>query len=133
MVPTLLDNVSFVVEPIDVVSNLKTRRKPTMATKTKIKLRTCNVCGIKKKIAEFSIGKTCNKCDGSNISTLQESTDDEIIPSKSEIPLDLQSLHTKIDHLHQRFDRMETLVIGLMELVGKINYDMEMNKMDKDE
>lgn len=132
MVPTLLDNVSFVVGLIDVVSELKMGRKTTMATRTKIKLRTCDVCGIKKKVAEFSIGKICNKCDGPNVSTPQELTDDEIIP-KLEIPLDLQSLHAKMDHLHQRFDRMETLVIGLMELVGKINYDMEMNKIGKDE
>lgn len=127
------DNIFFVVELIDVVSDIKMWRKPTMATKTKIKLRTCDVCGIKKKVAEFSVGKICNKCGGSDISTLQDSTDDEIVPQKSEMPLDLQSLHAKMDHLHQRFDRMETLVIGLMELVGKINYDMEMNKVEKDE
>lgn len=119
-----------------------------MVTKTKIKLRTCDICGTKKKVAEFSMGKICNKCE-ENTSTLQESTDDEvqlvITTVKDNCTLDdlqkdnpthnpstIQSLHEKMDNLSQRFDRMEALMIGLMELVGKINYDMEMNK-EKDE
>jgi|RhiMethySRZTD1v2_1073278.scaffolds.fasta_scaffold2491095_1 hypothetical protein len=95
----------------------------------KIKLRTCSVCGIKKKVAEFSVGKICNKCEETT-STLEESSDDETLPLVVPIPNDLQSLHVKIDSLTQRFDRMESLMIGLMELVGKINYDMEMNKVE---
>jgi hypothetical protein len=100
-----------------------------MAIKAKVKLRTCEVCGVKKKVAEFSIGKICIKCENP---TLRESTDDEVqgIVPKAKKPLDdLQSLHVKMDHLIQRFDRMETLIMGLMELVGKINYEMEMNKV----
>lgn len=128
--------------------SLKCDAKPAMVTKTKIKLRTCEVCGIKKKVTEFSIGKICNKCEIPTASTLQESsTDDETIPPRrldetipsqkldevisSQKSEDLQSLHTKMDHLHQRFDKLEMMVLGLMELVGKINYDMEMNKVER--
>jgi hypothetical protein len=113
----------------------------------KTKLRTCNICGIKKKVAEFSSGKICNICERTStesVSTLrEESTDDEIsvstkddrvyISTNGDTNDDLRSLHTKIDHLHQRFDKMEVLMMGLMELVGKINYDMEINKVRKDE
>ena len=127
-----------------------------MVTKTKIKLRTCDICGTKKKVAEFSMGKICNKCE-ENTSTLQESTDDEVqlvittvkdnctlqkdnYTSVDDLQKDnpthnsstIQSLHEKMDNLSQRFDRMEALMIGLMELVGKINYVMEMSK-EKDE
>ena len=91
-----------------------------MAVKTK--LRTCNVCGIKKKVAEFSVGKICNKCEETTSTLREESSDDET-PSSVD-------LHAKIDSLTQRFDRMESLMIGLMELVGKINYDMEINKVE---
>jgi hypothetical protein len=103
----------------------------------KTKLRTCNICGIKKKVAEFSTGKICNKCEESTSTLREESSDDET-PISTPVPLgipsvvpdDLQSLHAKIDNLTQRFDRMESLVIGLMELMGKINYDMEINKVE---
>ena len=95
----------------------------------KTKLRTCSVCGIKKKVAEFSVGKICNKCEETTSTLQDESSDDEIPPP---IPNDLQSLHAKIDSLTQRFDRMESLMIGLMELVGKINYDMEISKVEDD-
>ena len=112
--------------------------------KTKIKLRTCEICGIKKNVKEFSVGKVCDKCETESTSTLrEESTDDEIsvstkddrvyISTNGDTNDDLRSLHTKIDHLHQRFDKMEVLMMGLMELVGKINYDMEINKVRKDE
>jgi len=145
-----------------------------MAIKTK--LRVCEICGVKKKVAEFSIGRICNKCKGSNASTLQESTDDETyeishtdeISQTGEIsqtdklstleidlvgssgfsefkPTELNltelpktsetyhDLHTKVDLLNQRLDRMETLMLGLMELVGKINYDMEIGKIKHDD
>jgi hypothetical protein len=108
-----------------------------MAIKTKIKLRTCSVCGVKKKVAEFSIGKICNKCEESTPTLREESTDDEVqlvVPAKVATTTDdLKSLHAKMDHLTQRFDRMEALVVGLMELVGKINYEMEMSKVEEDE
>jgi hypothetical protein len=96
----------------------------------KTKLRTCSVCGIKKKVAEFSVGKICNKCEETTSTLLEESSDDETSPLVVPVPNDLQSLHAKIDSLTQRFDRMESLMIGLMELVGKINYDIEMNKVE---
>lgn len=108
-----------------------------MAIKTKIKLRVCEICGIKKKVAEFSIGKICNKCQDSGSEVLhKESSDDEatmVTPKITPVDDNLNSLHAKLDDLTQRFDRMETLVIGLMELVGKINYEMEMNKVEKDD
>ncbi len=118
----------------------------------KTKFRTCNICGIKKKVAEFSSGKICNRCERTPPSTLrEESTDDEMDTMHistddttsngmhvndnvhTSTGDDLQSLHAKVDHLHQRFDKMEALMMGLMELVGKINYDIEMNKAPKDE
>ena len=139
-----------------------------MAIKTK--LRVCEICGVKKKVVEFSIGKICNKCKGSSASTLQESTDDETdeisqtgeisqtdklstleidlvgsseFKSGNRIELNLtelpktsetyHDLHTKVDLLNQRLDRMETLMLGLMELVGKINYDMEIGKIKHDD
>lgn len=113
-----------------------------MAIKMKVKLRTCEICGVKKKVVEFSQGKVCNKCQ---TQTSHESTDDETIdetPPKvviaKEIPEviandEIQRLHAKMDHLDQRFDRMETLVLGLMDLLGKINCDMEMKKVEKGE
>lgn len=115
-----------------------------MPIKTKIKLRKCEVCKEKKKVAEFSIGKICNKCESSmpldTASTLQDSSDDEVqIPVCDNLVLDtkvdiktdnLQSLHAKVDNLTKRFDRMEVLLLGLMDLMGKMNYEMEMNKVD---
>ena len=115
----------------------------------KIKLRTCNICGTKKKVAEFSSAKTCIKCEermSTESVSSQESTDDETQTNDTknhEIPkiknheiqpkiknhIDDLSLHAKIDDLSQRLNRMEALMMGLMELVGKINYDMEINKM----
>jgi len=119
-----------------------------MAIKTK--LRVCEICGVKKKVGEFSIGRICNKCEGSSASTLQESTDDETdeISQTDKLPLEIDlvgltelpktseayhDLHTKVDLLNQRLDRMETLMLGLMELVGKINYDMEISKIKHEE
>lgn len=95
----------------------------------KTKLRTCSVCGIKKKVVEFSVGKICNKCE-ENTSTLREESSDDETPPFAPIPNDLQSLHAKIDSLTQRFDRMESLMMGLMDLMGKINYDMEISKVE---
>jgi hypothetical protein len=85
--------------------------------KLKIKLRVCGVCGVKKRVSEFPGGKICNTC--SPDATLHESDED---------PDDLQSLHTKVDQLTHRLSRMEELMSGLMDLVGKINYDMEIGK-----
>ena len=120
-----------------------------MVVKMKVKLRTCEICEVKKKVAEFTQGKICNKCQA-RPTLREESTDDETIIPKSpvvvpleviakEIPEvvpnpyndDLQRLHAKIDYLGQRFDRMETLVLGLMDLLGKINCEMEMKKVDE--
>jgi hypothetical protein len=101
---------------------------------TKIKLRVCDVCKVKKKVAEFSTGKICNSCEGSASTLREESTDDEVeIPKDNtdKIPnVDANNLHEKIDLLNQRLDRMETLMLGLMDLMGKINYDMEIKKAD---
>jgi hypothetical protein len=88
----------------------------------KIKLRVCDVCKIKKKVAEFSTGKICNSCEGSTSTLREESV------AETEIPT--ESLHEKIDLLNQRLDRMETLMLGLMDLVGKISFDMEIKKAD---
>jgi uncharacterized Zn finger protein (UPF0148 family) len=108
-----------------------------MAIKMKVKLRTCEICGVKKKVVEFSRGKVCNKCQ---TQTSHENTDDDetidetpIIIAK-EIPVivndEIQSLHAKMDNLNQRFDRMEALVLGLMDLLGKINCELEMKKAE---
>lgn len=91
-----------------------------LVMKLKIKLRVCRVCGIKKRVEEFPGGKVCNTCSSENVSTLHESEED--------LTDDLQSLHTKVDQLTQRLSRMEELMSGLMELVGKINYDIEISK-----
>lgn len=107
-----------------------------MAIKMKVKLRTCEICGVKKKVVEFSRGKVCNKCQAQ---TSHESTDDETIDETppiviaKEIPVviandEIQRLHAKMDHLDQRFDRMETLMLGMMDLLGKINCEMELDK-----
>jgi hypothetical protein len=95
----------------------------TMMIKTKIKLRTCEICGIKKKVAEFPVGKICNKCESP-----VENAFDKVPLVKVKMSDDSSLLHAKIDLLTERLDRMETLMLGLMELVGKINYDMEVSK-----
>jgi len=107
-----------------------------MAIKMKVKLRTCEVCGVKKNVVEFSQGKVCNKCQPQ---ALRQNTDDKVVSPMEmviakELPNDeIQRLHAKMDHLNQRFDRMEALVLGLMDLLGKINCDMEMKNVEKDE
>ena len=118
-----------------------------MAIKTK--LRVCEICGTKKKVAEFSIGRICNKCEEPSTSTLREELTDEaasqISESKtsemdemsqvesSKISEMYHDLHVKVDLLNHRLGRMETLMLGLMELVGKINYDMEISKIKSEE
>lgn len=106
--------------------------------KTKIKLRTCEICGIKKNVKEFSVGKVCDKCETESTSTLREESTDDDDPANITLQKDIHAteprnhdLHIKMDLLNKRLDRMEALLLGLMELVGKINYDMEISKVDE--
>jgi hypothetical protein len=152
-------------------------RNEAMPIKTKIRLRTCEVCKEKKKTTEFSNRTICNKCKISvsteSISTLQKNSDDELKLTDDlqsihtsddlqslrtvddlqslrtvddlqslrtvddlqslQITDNIQSLHKKVDNLTERFNKMETLLLGLMDLVGKMNYEMEINKIEKDE
>ena len=105
----------------------------------KTKLRVCEICGVKKKVAEFSTGKICNKCetDDDDAKTNDTRTDDTVDNATNIDGVKDNNgkaanndLHMKIDLLSQRLERMEALMLGLMELVGKINYDMEMDRVE---
>lgn len=107
----------------EMLLKLSSAQNTRMTPNIKTKLRTCDVCNIKKNVVEFSNGKICKLCEIHPKEPESLSKPDKLVHDK-----DITSLHTKLDMLTQRLDRMEELVTGLMELVGKINYDMEMNK-----
>ena len=104
----------------------------------KVKWRTCDICVKRKKVVEFHKGRICIEC-GDVAPTLRDDTSEDIPLNDSSEGQSLDkfpsgdSLDAKVDRLNQRIDRIEELLLGLMELVGKINYDLELNKNNNEE
>lgn len=89
----------------------------------KIRFRICDICNLRKQISEFSKGRICLQCDeGSTI----------IGSDAHPEPENVSDLYIKIGQIDEKLDRMERLMLGLMDMLGKINNDMELSKVDVD-